>query len=556
MTFTGNSENPNFEGAMRTVARPGDNPNVQSAIGTLPNGIIRLQEARSPMRSQLFGNLPDEMTAEEFKNFLATATYAQRKALKVAMFNAGYYTRLQFAPEGKGALENLSTRSEGLLGAAQVESGSWYNADNDALDLLLQDVIASKDKTVDQILQERRAEASVITGKYIEETFDSQSIADDLQAMALKNLNRELSDQELDRIMGLVFSPNSLSEEGGLVQFDYGGQRIITGGGPNSSSIAFGHELAKSYGLTVSESFQAVPEAYGVPSDLANAYREGRGITFSGDAQQLTRFYDWISSQKDLVEKVKADQTVGPDGKQTVRVRVAFKDEAVIPSYFENINPAQQPLTQKQQFVEALRTFNSVDDFDWAASQDPLHRGAYGLSQQLWDYYTQQLGLDPNDTSIVNQNRVIEAHVDVLYDKYNGNFEDMAIAMAGTEGMADAIIYNRSLAPNANTDPYGEDPTVRKARQIVAEMGKRKMPLDIKAVNQSLFNKPAYDWRATEMGGIPTTFEQGKAKAYRIFNQAMKSNMNVAAVYEAVEKEVKESAFDPTVLAYRQKGNF
>jgi len=535
-------------GTWRTTPRaPGSSAATVSALNN--RNLIRLQNFSSGNRSGLFGNAPAEMTVDQFKTYIANLSYEERRRLKSVLYNAGYYARVEYQTGG-------DARTLGNLDVEQPESGSWFEADDQALGAMLSEYYVHLDTNkdnmdLDTFVQQRVIETSKMTGLALEGTgVDPLGLADELQAWATKGLGRELSEQELTQIMQYVFTSNRPDERSGLVQYNNIGQRIITGGGPTSSAIGFGTQLANAYNLVVSQSFASDPTQAGIPADLANAYKDGRAVTLTGDSAQLMRFLSWAQTQdgeKSFIETVRGEDSETPDGRQITKVRVVFRDEAKIPEYMQDVNFAGQQLTNKQQFVESLRSGNSVDGFNWGAGSDPMHRGAYGLSDQLWSYWTGQLGIDSSDYSIENQNRVIEAHTDFLYQKYNGNWELMALAMVADEGTADAVAYNMSLAGNQGTDPYGSDPSVIKARKIVADMPKRVRPQNESGGAASLnMTVPTLGWRASQYGGIPEDNDQAKAKAMRVFKDVYKSDIDTYGVISALEEEIaKSQEFDP-----------
>jgi murein DD-endopeptidase MepM/ murein hydrolase activator NlpD len=93
------------------------------------------------------------------------------------------------------------------------------------------------------------------------------------------------------------------------------------------------------------------------------------------------------------------------------------------------------------QLMHGLKMIENSGRYDWQTS-NPGYHGAYQFDDPTWKGAARAAGLNPNDHSPVNQDRVMRHRMGYLLRKYNGNERLALAAHHGGEGYANRFVNN------------------------------------------------------------------------------------------------------------------
>lgn len=357
-------------------------------------------------------NLSKEEFQDVFKNSFSDR---ERLEFKRALFSAGYF--------------------EGAWEKRQVpESGKFLEEDVAAIDSLFADTekktygnsIAST--LVNKIKAEEpnlRSVTSAVLG--IEENLAG------LQQTSEKLLNRRLTEAEqkqvVDAILGFNQETTPYPQEGARVQ--QGGQ-LLTGGDANSAALRYGRDLARSWGL---QPIRGYVDRAAQPN-LDPAVYEGRSMRIAGNSEYMLAFVTWANSE---TGKNKTFEVVRPvydtDPNTPDYIEIVFNKNAVSPTIASDSFGYRRD-DDRQRFIDAVRRPGEFLAYNWDGN-GPAQRGAYLINENTYKAYSDLLGLDENDKSVANQDKVAGAYAQDLWDR----FKDWDLA-------AVAIRFGESVAEN------------------------------------------------------------------------------------------------------------
>lgn len=309
------------------------------------------------------------------------------------------------------------------------------------------------------------------------EKYDLSGQVEPLQAWAEKNLGRRFRDEEVQELFRITSSPRSSAEQpyqGGFGSAEgdvAAGGVTLRGGGQGSTALSFLNQLTRVYGL------QPVTSSY--PGD--SVFDDGRAMEVTGDPARLQMLQQWASTslgENGVFEKAEI-VSVNPDDPNDSRLILAVRDGATPPPV-NGIDYAYQSFGDDvSRFLGAVRRPGGEEAYVWDNSQLNQH-GAYGLSTQIWDYYTTQVfkNMDPNDHSREAQDAVARAYANDLYSgKHNWqNWEDVAYAFTVNEDVARQNRGSRSSGLLPVRPEFGGNQPRFRVNNILNNMAKSNMP--------------------------------------------------------------------------------
>jgi hypothetical protein len=501
---------------------PTTGPQAQNVNLANRAGSLQLWSNYDISGSTLFPNyFPQETTREQLNQFVNGMRADEKIRLKRQLWSAGFYS----ATRNRLLTVDQTTRT--ATGLESDSSPQWTDKDNDALNkaLTLYDEDSgtrSSPISFSAFVANEQKKTAANTQVDIASTFGTGNLSETLQTWFMEIAGRRLEDEEVNQLLNATF--NTDMPEGNIsTRMQY-----ALGGGPTSSSLNIANSLADMYQLTVTAGFTDNPETVGGASEeFYDAFKDGRAVKISGEDAKLLRFHEWARTQQGpLFENVRAVYENG--GSNPTGVIISFKDGAAIPDFAgANFSNADTP-SQVQRFMSAIRQPGSWEAYaDWGTQ--PNRRGAYGLSDQIWAFYTEQLGVDQADRTPNAQDRVAAAYIRDLAMKYHNNWEDMAYAIRLSEEEADTRIADR-ISQGAG---YVDNLTMDKmwAKQAVDKMGNWRAlydPSNLKNTYEAKFGG-GLAGDINPFAGMPKTEDEAMAK--------LKNNMWKLKGYEIANTE-------------------
>lgn len=321
--------------------------------------------------------------------------------------------------------------------------------------------------------------------------FDLTTQAENLQNWAEKNIGRNLSNEEIQTIFSRVQTTDATAFADARSESKPFGSSIndlayatepLMGGGPDSKSINYLKSLANVYGLAVTAAWQP-PTNLNAPVSLL----EGRGAFLAGNLENLSRLKEWAETQKGdvsqgganvpLFEIVEYKYENGLDNDPT-GLYLAINDYAVGPMMSGTSINYRSFNDDAARFLQAIKRPGGRAAYNWEGNG--VQRGAYGLSDEIWNHYTQNVfkNIDTNDHSAAAQDAVARAYAQDLFngDHNYQNWRQVAIAFLKNEQAATVEREGRNNEGDNFVNPFLSDEDRVRLSNIMADMGK---PLSI-----------------------------------------------------------------------------
>jgi hypothetical protein len=430
-----------------------NNPNLPK-----PNTDIPLRNLNSAATS---GAIPSDwtdqtMTKTDLNNQLGIMHADQALTLKQRLFAAGYL--------GQDAISKDSVPDTPDI-TADVQKG-WAKLIDDTAVANTKITDPSQRISLDEMLTNKIADQKTNLDNAVRERYHLPTVMENVQGNAEKMLGRRLTDDEMNQVINATFNtpqPGHRPED-----------LVVHGGGADSTAIAFGKSLAKSYGLTVTQDFSPPSAA---PS---KEFTKGLGVMLGGDPDQLLALHQWANANTGDGKLFKVAESITTDGLgpvgtpegdsagnglTTVGLKLVFNDGATKPVISGgNFYDTTDKTDDLAKFMAAIRRPGGEAAYNWQG--DGHARGAYGLSDATWNTYAQKVGVDPGNPTVDAQDRVARAYIQDLYsgtgtDQGYHNWEDVAVAMRANPSIANMNVQARNAGSpganfagvTANTDP-------------------------------------------------------------------------------------------------------
>ena len=537
---TQTSSSAAFVGPSTSKANPStqlEAPNLAERAGSL-----QLWSTYDISGSTLFPNyFPQEMTREQFNQFIQGMRADERVRLKRQMWSAGFY---KLGTDSERVLGTVNASGTAVEGLEADTSPNWTAADNAALNAALKSFDDDNaDRTTpisfSAYVAGEQKKTAANTQVNIASMFQTGALTNQLQDWFSQAAGRRLKDEEVQQLLNLTFQTDMPeSNKSSLMQYAFGG-------GPTSSSLNIANSLAEMYQLTVTAGFTEDPKTVGgVSEEFYDAFKDGRAVKIAGNDEKLLRFHEWARTQQgELFENVRAVYENG--GTTPSGVIISFRDGAAIPDFAgANFSNADTP-SQLQRFMSAIRKPGGAWEAysDWGSQAN--RRGAYGLSDQIWSFYTEQLSIDQADRSPNAQNRVAAAYVRDLAMKYNNNWEDIAYAIRLSEEEADTRIIDRMSQGSGYVDSLTDDKMW--AKQAVTNMGNWRAlydPSNLKNAYETKFGG-GLAGNINPFAGVPKTPEEAEAKLKNVMYKTKGYEIANAEFMSQLIKAMKLTSFAP-----------
>ena len=469
-------------------------------------------------------------------------SYQEKLAFKRKMWSAGFYGTED--PGAVGADENNNPTFGYDFGASL--KGNWDATDEKALDELITSYGTENTNVgrtgaaidLDTVFTDKLLEQSVQTRADLINNYDLPGLTVSLQDWASKNIGRRLRDEEAQDLLQQTFSFDETASGGGsttewsaqnTIADPLTKQQIVSGGGPDSSAINFGRGLASTYNLVVDTGFTTTPKMVGATSEFEEAFQEGRAVKITGDRQRMIMLHEWANTQKredgifENVRFVYENNSNEPSG-----LLLSMRDAAQIPPMGLTGFSFGQTGSEMDKFLDSVKRPGEVYAYSWEGD-GPNRRGAYGLSDQIWEFYSNQLGLDSGDTSITAQNRVARAYVTDLWSRY-GSWTEVALALRVNEDTANRRAAERQAQGAGYVDVVTDPSDLSWANAAVAKMGDWKPILDAqnsKDLYSSMYGDSMNYIPRNVFAGIPTPDQadvRNKMLAEKLYGAEISAN--------------------------------
>lgn len=550
-------ENQGFQpGATGAVQSGWYAKDVYANVGDSVDDImLQTYNAYSPSKSGAFPNyFPQSVNRNKIWAEISRFTPEQVVRLKQRLWAAGY---LVFRDEdGK---ENPFT-------APPVNASLNDQSFIDAFNLFTQDVATAKDPsgqpvTMDSFLNSRIQDRAPSIREATMAEFDLAVEAEFLQTWAEENIGRNFTDQEVQQLFAIVQrSDTSAFQQARSMDRPFGSpandvaamSEPLFGGGPDSKSINWLKSLGEIYGTSVISSWRPISD-----TSATEAMREGRAAILSGDVESLKRLEEWANSQMDtgqsgtsnpLFESVNLRYDNGVD-KDPTGLYLAVNDYARPPALTGVSTDYRSFSDETARFLQSIKRPGS-SAYNWEG--DGVHRGAYGLSDEIWNHYTKNVfkNIDSNDHSAAAQDAVARAYAQDLFSG-DHNYRDwrlVAMAFLKNEQVALNEKQGRQNEGDDYTNPLITEDDSNRISQIIAGMSN---PINLK---KGVIMDDPYTTMYGETGmGVPTVSDPyaGRprdAKDYRakeiraareqffgksLSNRTFKSVLNVLSNYDS-----------------------
>lgn len=417
-------------------------------------------------------------------------SYQERLTLKRRMWSAGLYA----VDPGE-----ITTNDEGnpetgyQIGAGLT--GKWEAADEQALRALVDKYKTENTKVgrtgaaqdLESIFSDELLTATKTTRENLIGNYDLPGLSISLQDWAQKEIGRNLTDAEAQKILQQTFAfDREPGEASAVTQWSADNtsmdplakKQIVVGGGPDSSAINFGKGLAATYNLTVDTGFTTNPIRIGATEEFQDAFQEGRAVKITGNLQRLIKLHEWANTQKtedgvfENVRFIYEGNSAEPSG-----LLLSMRDGAQVPPLGIAGSSFSQTGTDFDKFLDSVKRPGDVYAYSWEG-EGPNRRGAYGLSDQIWEFYSNQLGIDSGDTSITAQDRVARAYVSDLWNRYK-SWNEVALALRINEETANRRLADREAQGSGYVDVVTDPSDLAWAASVVEKMGDWKPVLDV-----------------------------------------------------------------------------
>lgn len=480
-------------------------------------------------------------------------SYQERLAFKRKLWAAGFYGDAA-AP---GAMPE--TDKSGYDFGADLK-GTWDEGDNKADTNALQALFnryAEENKNVgrtgqaldlDTIFSEKLLEQSGTTRDNLISEYDLQGLTVALQTWAGETLDRQFTEEELqgllqktfafDQAPGEVSSSTASWASNNTAADPLTKQQIVVGGGPDSSAINFGRGLAATYNLIVDTAFTTTPKMFGATSEFEEAFQEGRAVKIVGDRQRMIMLHEWANTQKTdngVFENVRF--VYETNSNEPTGLLLSMREGKQIPPMAMTGFSFGQTGSEMDKFLDSVKRPGDVYAYSWEGD-GPNRRGAYGMSDQIWEFYSNQLGLDSGDTSITAQNRVARAYVTDLWSRY-GSWTEVALALRVNEDTANRRAAERQAQGAGYVDVVTDPSDLSWANAAVAKMGEWKPVLDTQNsedLYSSMYGENTNYIPMNIFAGPPSNAPEAKNKALLQAQRDYLSEVNTNKIMQDVMK--------------------
>lgn len=521
------------------------NPNALNTQGLFPS---RFPSSVSSYE-QLVALIRDDMS------------YSERLKFKRKLWAAGYYTQGISSPVGI----TKTDENEIVSGLEQRENltGGWnQNLDDAALKLLFNNY-KEENKNVgrtgaaidlDNIWADQLSTVGAATRQDIVTNYDLPGLANSLQDWAIKSFGRELKDEEVQKILQqtLAFDQEP-GEVSGVSQWSatnvetdpFARKQIVSGGGDDSSAINFGRGLAATYNLVVDASLNMNPKSIGATSEFEEAFQEGRAVKITGDRQRLIKLHEWANTQKrsdGVFENVRF--IYENNSNEPSAILISMNEGAKVPPIAATDFSFGQRGTDLDKFLDSVKRPGDVYAYSWEGD-GPNRRGAYGMSDQIWEFYTNQLGIDSGDTSITAQDRVARSYVSDLWSRY-GSWKEVALALRVNEDTANRRKLERQNQGEGYVDIVTDPSELAWADNAISKMGSWVPVLDVgdsKSLYESMYGDNAMYIPANLYAGVPQPGDETKNKMQWIAQRAYQTEIDSSAMLMDVIKSAGKKRF-------------
>lgn len=343
--------------------------------------------------------------------------------------------------------------------------------------------------------------------------FDLTAQAESVQTWAEKNIGRNLRDDEVQSLFNIVGASDTSSTSQARSSVSPFGSSAndlayqsepLTGGGADSKAINYLKNLSNIYGTTVLADYTSSQNA-GIPAGL----REGRGVVVGGAVANLTRLQEWAESQQGdavngkaipLFQTVELKYENGTD-KDPTGLYLAVNDLAEAPA-MTGVSVNYQSFTdQAARFLNAVKRPGGDAAYNWEGNG--VQRGAYGLSDEIWNHYTTNVfkNISSDDHSKAAQDAVARAYAMDLFsgDQNFQNWRTVAIAFVRNEDAARNERDGRRNEGDTYYNPFLDDAQKKRVDDLVVGMSESSgLPSGITSADpyEMLYGKTGF--------GVPT----------------------------------------------------
>jgi hypothetical protein len=489
---------------------PSDPLTDTSAVDT-NNSRVQTYDRYASSNSGAFPSyFPQIVSRKDVRGHLNKFTPEEVVRLKQRLWAAGYLKRMD--PDKDGVLK------ENVFTAPPIDA-ELDDATLIAFDNLTHDAATRQDDngnpyTLDSLLNANIQGRSSLAREAVMSEYNLTAQAELVQTWAEKNIGRNLSDGEVQTLFAIVgASDTSFSNQTRSTTMPFGSpandlayeSEPLTGGGADSKAINYLKNLSNVYGTTVVADFTSSQNA-GIPAGL----REGRGVIVGGNIDSLTRLKEWADSQKDnpdtvaganpLFETVEFKYENGTD-KDPTGLYLAVNELAQAPA-MSGVSVNYQSFTdQTARFLNAIKRPGGDRAYNWEGNG--VQRGAYGLSDEIWNYYTTNVfkNIAPDDHSAAAQDAVARAYAQDLFsgDQNFQNWNTVAIAFVRNEDAARSERDGRRNEGDTYRNPFLGDEERKRLQDIISKMSESS------GLPAGMTGKDPYTMMYGESGlGVPT----------------------------------------------------
>jgi len=511
------------------------NPNALNTQGLFPKRFPSTVKSKQDLITLLRDNM----------------SYQEKLSFKRKMWSAGLYEGNAPGDIDKDIEGNLVIGYE----FGSDLKGDWNQTDENALNKLISRYgteNANVGRTgaavdLDNIFTDQLLEQSSQTRANLIGNYNLQGLSVGMQEWASAKLNRLLTDDEAQEILELTFSFDETAGGGGSTsQWSSQNtaadpltkQQIVAGGGADSSAINFGRGLAATYNLVVDTGFTTVPKMIGATSEFEEAFTEGRAVKITGNAQRMIDLHEWANTQKrddgvfENVRFIYENNSNEPTG-----LLLSIRDAAQIPPMGLTGFSFGQTGSDMDKFLDSVKRPGDVYAYSWEGD-GANRRGAYGMSDQIWEFYSNQLGVDSGDTSITAQDRVARAYVSDLWSRY-GSWKEVALALRVNEDTANRRAAERQSQGSGYVDVVTNPTDLKWADLAIEKMGEWKPTLDTKKsqdLYSSMYGEKTNYIPRNVFAGVPTP-EQAGTKMEMVLRKFYNTEISANKILEETMKQ-------------------
>lgn len=506
------------------------------------NATIEIRNRYQPTQSGAFPSwFPAQLKRRDAISLLERMSSVEIIYLKQRLWAAGFLTggtALQGASESGAVTSIPGTESP-------PTSPVMDAATKDAFLLFFDEAATSKGvnggpDTLDSYMNRSISARSAERELAFAQTYNYADALEGIQQWAYSKLGRYFTDEETQELLRKTANANTSYDNPLRTQYGgYGNAQgdaavaalPLRGGSPDSTAQSFLNQLARVYGLQpVSNTGEDA------------AFRDYRGLTMTGSADQIMALSKYVGDSQlgpNTIWERNDIQAIDPNNPDAgYRLVLAVKDNVEAPQI------AGIDLSATQSFGDDVSKFLSAannGNYQWNQQQGNSF-GAYGLSQQIWDYYTTSVfkNIDPNDHSKEAQDAVARAYANDLYSGHHNwqNWEDVAYAFLLNEDVARA---NRDIRNSAGDPSAFNSRTPNDSRTRVANL-LQKMANPVVTGGNLVGGMRVAD-PYTQMFGDTT----GAGAAYMSDPYAIRPR-NAEEFYARLQKNAREYSMDETTL--------